>query len=124
MYIQRAVSYAGDKWIERFYALRNHPNVAIRLQPDHLGPVKPGDNVYERNGRWALYSSLIYGVDRTRLIALWDGMVDDIPGGPDNMIEQVRQVGGIVEHLNTTKFDYWKAGGKVSRALEILASDI
>jgi tetratricopeptide (TPR) repeat protein len=123
-YIQRAISYAGDKWVERYYALRNHPGVVIRLQPDHLGPVKPGDNVYERNERWALYSSLIYGIDRTRLIALWDGMVDDIPGGPDNMLDQVRQFGGRVEHLNTTKFDYWKAGGKVSRALEILAMEV
>jgi hypothetical protein len=123
-YIQRAVSYAGDKWVERYYALRNHPNVVIRLQPDHLGPVKPGDNIYERNERWALYSSLIYGIDRTRLFALWDGMIDDTPGGPENMIEQVRQFGGIVEHLNTTKFDYWKAGGKVSRALELLATEI
>jgi tetratricopeptide (TPR) repeat protein len=123
-YIQRAIGYAGDKWVERYYALRNHPNVVIRLQPDHLGPVKPGDNIYERNERWALYSSLIHGIDRTRLIVLWDGMVGDTPGGPDNMIEQVRQFGGIVEHLNTTKFDYWKAGGKVSKALELLATEI
>lgn len=121
-YIKTTISYAGDKWVERFYALRNHANVTIQLQPDHLGPVKAGDNVYERNERWALYSALVNGVDKTRAIILWDGVVDDDkPGGPDNMIEQVRQIGGIAEHLNTTKFDYWKAGGKVSKALDILA---
>jgi tetratricopeptide (TPR) repeat protein len=123
-YIKEAISYAGDKWVERFYAIRNHPDVSIRLQPDHLGPVKPGDNVYERNERWALYSALIYGVDRTRAIILWDGVVDDTRGGPDNMLEEVRAIGGIAEHLNTSKFDYWNAAGKVSRALESLALEL
>ncbi|MCB9098000.1 MAG: hypothetical protein H6632_00560 [Anaerolineales bacterium] len=120
-YIQRSVSYAGDHWIERFYNIRNNANVKIWLQPDYLGRVKFGDNMYERNERWALYSSFIHGIDRMRLIALWDGLMDDNPGGPDKMIDRVRQLGGITEHLNTTKFNYWKAEGKVSRALDLLA---
>lgn len=124
VYIKDAISYAGDQWVERFYALRNNPDVTIRLQPDHLGPVKPGDNVYERNERWALYSALIHGIDRTRALILWDGTISDMPGGPDSMIEQVRQIGGIAEHLNTTKFDYWKAEGKVSKALDILTQNL
>ena len=123
-YIKEMVSFVGDQWVERFYAIRNNPDVTIRLQPDHLGPVKPGDNVYERNERWTLYSALIYGIDRTRALILWDGLVSGTPGGPDTMIEQVRQIGGIAEHLNTTKFDYWKAGGKVSKALDILAQEL
>jgi hypothetical protein len=36
------------------------------------------------------------------------------------MLEEVRQLGGIAEHLNTTKFDYWQAGGKVGKALDML----
>ena len=123
-FINKFVSYAGDKWVERFYALRNNPNITIRQQTDHLGQLKPGDNIYERNEKWALYSSLMYGIDRSRLILLWDGIVDDTPGGPDNMLEEFRQLGGIAEHLNTTKFDHWKAGGKVSRALDLLTQDL
>jgi tetratricopeptide (TPR) repeat protein len=123
-YIKEAISYAGDKWVERFYTIRNHPDVSIRLQPDHLGPVKIGDNVYERNERWALYSALIYGIDRARAIILWDGIMDEAPGGPDHMLEQVRSIGGIAEHLNSSKFDYWKAAGKVSRALESLTLEL
>lgn len=120
-YLQRSVSYAGDQWIERFYNIRNNANVKIWLQPDYLGRVKFGDNMYERNERWALYSSFIHGLDRMRLIALWDGLMEDNPGGPDKMIDRVRQLGGITEHLNTTKFNYWKAEGKVNRALDLLA---
>jgi len=123
-YIKDGISYAGDKWIERFYAIRNNPDVSILLQADHLGPVKNGENIFERNERWALYASLLHGVDRMRLILLWDGNADDMRGGPDNMLEEVRQLGGIAEHLNTTKFDYWKAGGKVSKALESLAKEL
>ncbi|MCB0191236.1 MAG: hypothetical protein KDJ65_04760 [Anaerolineae bacterium] len=122
-YIQWSISYAGDNWIERFYNIRNNPNVKIWLQPDYLGRVKFDDNMYERNERWALYSSFIHGVDRMRLIVLWDGLIDDTPGGPDKMIDRVRQLGGITEHLNTTKFHYWKAEGKVSRALDLLTME-
>ena len=123
-YIKEFVSYAGGKWVERFYALRNNPNITIRQQTDHLGRPKRGDNVYERNEKWSLYSSLMYGIDRSRLILLWDGIVDNDPGGPDNMLEEFRQLGGIAEHLNTTKFDHWQAGGKVSKALDLLTQDL
>ncbi|MCG3211170.1 MAG: hypothetical protein FOGNACKC_04808 [Anaerolineae bacterium] len=123
-YIKEAISFAGDKWVERYYALRNNSDIAIRLQADHLGPVKAGDNVYARNERWALYTALVFGIDRMRLIVLWDGKTTELPGGPDSMLEQVRQMGGIAEHLNTTKFEYWKAEGKVSRALDILTQGL
>jgi hypothetical protein len=123
-YIKETVSFAGDKWVERFYTLRNSTDVTIRLQSDHLGLVKMGDNIYSRNEKWALYNSLVHGIDRVRLIALWDGLVTGTPGGPDSMVEQVRHLGGQAEHLNTTKFDYWQAGGKVSKALASLAEGL
>lgn len=119
-YIKEAVSFAGDKWIERFYALRNSPDVTIRLQGEHLGLVKMGDNIFARNEKWALYNSLVYGIDHVRLIALWDGQVTGTPGGPDSMVEQVRHMGGQAEHLNTTKFDYWKTSNKMTRVLSTL----
>ncbi len=124
-YIKKNVSFAGDEWVERFYNIRNHPDVQISFQLDHVGKVKPGDDSYERNNRWALYSSLILGVDRVRLIALWDGkgQETDFDGLlVSHMVEEMRHVGGFVEHLNTTKFDYWQAGGKVGEALDKLAS--
>ncbi|MBN1667140.1 MAG: DUF4071 domain-containing protein [Anaerolineales bacterium] len=115
----------GDDWKDRFYSLRNHPNVNIRMQEDHVGRVKPGDNAYERNNRWSLYSSLIGGIGRLRLIALWDGLsatAKDQDGKlVSHMVEEMRRMGGYIEHLNTTKFDYWQAGGKVGQALDKLA---
>jgi tetratricopeptide (TPR) repeat protein len=111
-FIEKSVSFAGDEWVERFYKIKNHPNVALNLQLDRLGPVTEGNNPFERNNRWALYSSLMYEIDKVRLVVLWDGKGGDGRGGTADMIKQVRQLGGIVEHLDTTKFDYWKAQGK------------
>ncbi|HEY9674866.1 MAG TPA: SLATT domain-containing protein [Waterburya sp.] len=112
-FIQDSVSFAGEDWVSRFYAIQNHPNVTIHLQPDRLGDVPEGDNAYERNNRWVLYSTLMYGIDRVRLVVLWDGKGGDAPGGTGDMVQQVRQLGGIVEHIDTTKFDYWKINEKV-----------
>src|SRR6185369_9673350 len=72
-YIRDFVSPGGDQWVERFYKIRNHPKVDEFYQPDCVGMPKPGDNVNERNNRWALYSALARGIDNVRLIAVWDG---------------------------------------------------
>jgi len=125
-YIERNVSFAGDTWVERFYNIRNHPAVRIYFQLDRVGKVKPGDDAYRRNNRWALYSSLILGIDRARLIALWDGKGQETTDRDGmlvtHMVEEMRRMGGFVEHINTTKFDYWQAGGKVGAALDKLVA--
>ena len=71
-----------------------------------------------------MYSSLIHGIDRVRLIALWDGITTSNSGDPSyvsHLVDEMRHLGGSVEHINTTKFDYWQAGGKVGKALDKLA---
>ncbi|MEK7278734.1 MAG: tetratricopeptide repeat-containing protein, partial [Chloroflexota bacterium] len=112
-YLGRAVSYAGSDWLARFYNARNNPAVSIRYQVERLGPVKPGDDPLERNQRWALYRGMGYGTDKLRLIALWNGKKDEHRPGRDDqpavahMVQEARQAGVTVEHLNTTKFEYW-----------------
>jgi hypothetical protein len=108
-FVRDSVSFAGDLWVERFYTALNHPNITLHLQPDRLGAVPLGDDPYERNNRWALYSTLVYDVRSVRLIVLWNGQGGDGPGGTADMVQQVRQLGGIVEHIDTTKFDYWQS---------------
>jgi hypothetical protein len=107
-FIQDSVGFAGDHWVERFYNIYNHPNVIVHLQSSRLGAVPDGDNVYRRNNRWALYSTLVYDIKGVRLIALWNGQGGDGLGGTADMVKQVQQLGGIVDHIDTTKFDYWK----------------
>jgi tetratricopeptide (TPR) repeat protein len=122
-FIKESVSFAGDEWVARFYNIRNHPNVTIHYQLDQVGPLPAGDNPFERNNRWALYSALIYGIDKVRAIALWDGKGGDGPGGTGHMVGEIRRLGGIAVHLDTTKFDFWQAKGKVGKVLDMLAKE-
>jgi len=106
-YVRQFVSPAGEGWVERFYRMRNHPLVTEFYQPDCVGLPKEGDNPHDRNNRWALYSALERGIDKVRLVAVWDGK-----GGASSeldvrlvqhMVELMRDMGGIVEQINPIK---------------------
>ncbi|HKY53526.1 MAG TPA: hypothetical protein VJM08_04430, partial [Anaerolineales bacterium] len=54
-----------------------------------------------------LYSALARGIDKMRLIAVWDGK-SEIPKDLDarlvkHMVELMRETGGIVEQINPAK---------------------
>jgi hypothetical protein len=87
--------------------MRNHPLVTEYYQPDCVGMAREGDNIHERNNRWALYSALARGIDKVRLIALWDGKgevsIDLDARLVKHMVDLMRDTGGIVEHLNPSK---------------------
>ena len=106
-YVRDFVSPCGEQWVERFYRMRNHPLVDEFYQPDLVGHPKAGDNVHERNNRWALYSSLVRGIDKVRLIAVWDGK-NEYARDMDarlvkHMVDLMRDTGGIIEHINPFK---------------------
>ena len=106
-YIRDFVSPGGEQWTERFYKMRNHPLVDEFYQPEHIGLPKEGDDVHERNNRWAFYSALTRGIDKVRLIAVWDGK-GETPRDRDarlvkHMIDLMRETGGIIEHINSVK---------------------
>jgi hypothetical protein len=72
-----------------------------------VGLPKEGDNIHERNNRWALYSALARGIDKVRLIALWDGK-GEISKDLDarlvkHMVDLMRDTGGMVEQINPMK---------------------
>jgi hypothetical protein len=106
-YVRDFVSPGGEQWVERFYKMRNHPLVDEFYQPDSVGLPKEGNNVHERNNRWALYSALARGIDNVRLIAVWDGK-GELSSDLDvrlvkHMVELMRDTGGIVELINPGK---------------------
>jgi hypothetical protein len=106
-YVRDFVSPGGDQWVERFYKMRNHPLVDEFYQPDCVGLPKEGDNVHERNNRWALYSALARGIDKVRLIALWDGKGEacrDLDAHlVKHMVDLMRDTGGMIEQINPMK---------------------
>jgi hypothetical protein len=106
-YVKEFVSPGGSQWVGRFYDMRNHALVEEFYQPDCVGLPKEGDNVHERNNRWALYSALGRGIDKVRLIAFWDGKAET-PKDLDarlvrHMVDLMRDTGGIVEQINPAR---------------------
>ncbi len=106
-YVRDFVSPYGEKWVERFYKVRNHPLVDEKYQPEHLGAPKKGDDLYERNNRWALYSSLLMGTDKVRLIAFWNGKSTNEDDRDVRlvkyMVDLMRDTGGQIEQINPEK---------------------
>lgn len=107
-YVRDFVSPAGDVWVERFYNMRNHPGVDEYYQVDLVGNPKPGDDAFERNNRWALYSAMVRGVDNLRLIALFDDKRGNGHNAQDaqlvkHMVDLMREAGGQVEIISPSK---------------------
>jgi tetratricopeptide (TPR) repeat protein len=109
-YVRDFVGPGGEQWVERFYRMRNHPLVDEFYQPDRVGLPKEGDNVHERNNRWALYSSLTRGIDSVRLIAVWDGKGEfslDLDARlVKHMVDLMRDTGGMVEQIHPGKLSH------------------
>lgn len=114
-YVRDFVSPGGEQWVERFYRMRNHPHVDEFYQPDCVGLPKQGDNIHERNNRWALYSALARGIDNVRLIAVWDGKNDSAKDLDarlvKHMIDLMRDTGGMVEQINPAKLVHLNEAG-------------
>ncbi|MBE0681085.1 MAG: hypothetical protein IH589_04165 [Anaerolineales bacterium] len=116
-YIREFVSPGGETWTERFYKIRSHPLVDEYYQMDNIGEAKEGYEPYERNNRWALYSSLLHGIDKVRLIAVWNGL-GGRPKDRDarltrHMVELMRETGGMIETINTSKYIHGFIAGAI-----------
>jgi tetratricopeptide (TPR) repeat protein len=96
-----APSAGGDKWRDRFYAVKAKLLEPIRIMPDELGPAPANVDPFERCNLWLMYSALACGIDRLRFVALWDGGRGDGRGGTAHMYEEVKCRTGRVTWLDT-----------------------
>jgi tetratricopeptide (TPR) repeat protein len=103
-FLAASVSFAGQQWVDRYFALKEHATVLV--QPEELGDPPKETNVYVRNNLWQLYTALSFGPDRVRFISLWDGKEGEGPGGTKHMVETVQKYSGRAVILYTT--DLWK----------------
>lgn len=109
-YIREFVSVGGDNWVDRFYKVRSNPLSEEFYQKENVGAPKEKDDPYERNNRWALYSSFVRGIDKVTLIAIWNG-TGGRPKDRDakltrHMVDLMRETGGKIETINTSKYIY------------------
>ena len=123
-YIRRFVSPAGEAWVDRFYKIRNHPLVDEIYQIEHLGQPKDGDNPYERNSRWAIYSALgRVGIDNMTLLAVANEFVGETKDRDilltRYMVDLMRNLGGRVEEfINPSKYIYTVIDSALERLIQ------
>lgn len=124
-YIRRFVAPGGEAWVDRFNKLRNNTYIDEIYQIEHLGQPKDGDNLFERNGRWAIYSALgRVGIENIRMVAVANEFVGDTKDRDvlltSYMIDMMRNVGGVVEEfINPTKYIH----NMINSALEELIKE-
>ena len=102
-YLQQSVFpvQQGNRWRDRYYAMREKLTLPIRLMPDALGPTPALVSPYERCNLWQLYSAMACGLDRLRFITLWNGAGGDGPGGTAHLLRQVQRHTGQVTWIDT-----------------------
>ncbi len=95
-----SVAFAGVNWIERFNVLyKQLPHCILsdtREMPKWLRK-KSDYTVWERNNLWQLNSGLVNGGLNMTLIALWDGVAGDGPGGTADMVNLANERGATVK---------------------------
>jgi hypothetical protein len=91
----------GQRWRARYLALKARLHEAPRAADEALGPLRPGEDAFERANRWLLDTALAFGAERLRFITLWDGAGGDGPGGTRHMVEAVKRAHGEVRWIDS-----------------------
>lgn len=102
-FVRRSVAFAGDRWVERFYAVKAQPKCVVYIMPDELGGAPKGINAFSRTNQWLLYTGLAWGPEKVRFVCLWNRKGGDGPGGTEHMHDTVQHYSGRVHVLDTTK---------------------
>jgi hypothetical protein len=100
-FLSTSVSFAGDRWIERFKLVVAEAEVFVA--PELLGALAEGEDPYERTNVWMLDEARRMAGDEIFFVCLWNGEGGDGPGGAQHMMEAVRQLGGAIHWIDIRK---------------------
>lgn len=103
-YIVSSVQHGGPHWVDRFTALIRRLETRILAQtkelPGWLGE-KNGYSIWQRNNLWTFFNASALGGANMTLIALWDGLGGDGPGGTEEMVRHARANGAKTIIIDT-----------------------
>jgi len=91
----------GERWRDRYYAMKAKLAEPPRIMPMELGPLPKGIDPYERCNLWLLNTALSFGADKVRFFCLWNGGGGDGPGGTAHMYNEVKRRTGRVAWIDT-----------------------
>ncbi|NRF65502.1 DUF4071 domain-containing protein [Aquincola sp. S2] len=102
-FLQKSVTPSGPEWLTRYRAVaaQIEPTRPPRAAPQELGAPPDGVDAFERCNLWLLHTALAFGLDKVRLIALWNGGGGDGPGGTQHMVREVQRRTGRVDWIDT-----------------------
>jgi hypothetical protein len=100
-FLANSVDFAGADWHNRYVATRS--KATLHVAPDELGPLRPGENPYERNNLWMLESAARFGGSKIAFIALWNGEGGDGSGGTKHFMDEARSKTERIYWLDTRK---------------------
>jgi hypothetical protein len=100
-FLSKSVDFAGADWHDRYLTAKSQ--AALHIMPDELGPLRPGEDPYERNNIWMLEQAGRFGPEKIAFICLWDGQGGDGPGGTRHLMEQARRKSGRIYWLDTRR---------------------
>jgi hypothetical protein len=100
-FLANSVDFADADWHNRYLATKS--KAILHVMPDELGPLKTGENPYERNNQWMLESAARFGDEKISFIALWNGEGGDGPGGTQHFMDEARRRTERIFWLDTRK---------------------
>lgn len=100
-FLEKSVTFAGEEWRTRFYAIKDNPLTTLFIMPDELVPFSADETPYVRTNLWLLYSALAWGEEKVHFICLWNRQGGDGPGGTEHMHDEVNKRTGQVHVLDT-----------------------
>ena len=101
-FLEKSVAFAGDAWVSRYRDAVAKAGATL-IATDVLGPLREGQDPYERTNVWMLDEAERMARRRMSFICLWNGEGGDGPGGTKHMIEAVRERGGDVDWIDIRK---------------------
>ena len=104
-FLDQSVRLNGSDWEERYFALRNHPEVETRFQHERNVSPPPGVSPFESNNLWMLDTAReIADPEKLYALLVWDErFTGDGPGGTSDFAEEVERLGGAIVIINPTK---------------------
>lgn len=100
-FLEKSVSFAGDKWRTRFHAIQDDPLATLSIIPGQTEFAPDAANPYARTNLWLLQSALARGEEKLHFICLWNRQGGDGPGGTEHMHYEVNKRTGQVHLLDT-----------------------
>ena len=102
-FLKKSVTFAGDDWRTRFYAIKNNPLTNLFILTDEQLPSATNEDAYARTNLWLLDCALAWGEQKVHFICLWNRLGGDGEGGTEHMYNEVNKRNGQIHVLDTNK---------------------